>query len=128
MSARVVLDASAVLAYLKQEPGADKVAKAIPRGIISSVNLAEVVSKLSEDAVTEEAVAVQVALLAVPVISFDERQALRTGALRKATAHYGLSLGDRACLALAEQERLPILTADRVWKALDLGLEVMLIR
>ena len=61
-------------------------------------------------------------------MDFDEALGLRAGALRLATRHLGLSLGDRACLALAEREQLPILTGDGAWALLDIGLDIRLIR
>jgi PIN domain nuclease of toxin-antitoxin system len=66
--------------------------------------------------------------LSLPVAPFDEALALRAGELRLLTARHGLSLADRACIALAERERLPAVTADRAWTKLDLGVEIRLIR
>jgi PIN domain nuclease of toxin-antitoxin system len=62
------------------------------------------------------------------VVPFDEELARQTGALRPATRSLGLSLGDRACLALAQREQLPILTADRIWAKLDLGIAIKVVR
>ncbi|MFZ1106612.1 MAG: PIN domain-containing protein [Hyphomicrobiaceae bacterium] len=62
------------------------------------------------------------------IVPFDEELARQTGALRPATRSLGLSLGDRACLALAQRERLPVLTADRSWAKLDLGIAITMVR
>jgi PIN domain nuclease of toxin-antitoxin system len=66
--------------------------------------------------------------MALEIVPFDQAQALRTGLLRSHTRHMGLSLGDRACLALAEHLAVPAFTADRIWQSLNIGIEVRLIR
>lgn len=123
-----VLDASAVLAALNREPGADRVAEVIERSLLCSVNLAEVVAKLVERGASPEQAAMIVGALGCRVVVLDEALAIRTGTLRHDTRSSGLSLGDRACLALAEREGLPALTTDRVWKSLELGIDVHVIR
>ncbi len=123
-----VLDSSAVLACLRGEPGGDVAEAAFTSSLISAVNLAEVVSKLVEHGLGE-AEGVSLAMAGgYSVMDFDEALGLRAGALRLATRHLGLSLGDRACLALAEREQLPILTGDGAWALLDIGLDIRLIR
>jgi PIN domain nuclease of toxin-antitoxin system len=67
-------------------------------------------------------------VVALQVVDYDEAQALKTAALRPLTIHLGLSLGDRACLALAAAMRLPVMTTDRKWAELDVGVEVVVIR
>jgi ribonuclease VapC len=123
-----VLDASAVLARLRAERGGDVVQARAPDAVISAVNYAEVISKLIDLGVSVEAAAAAIGELELAVFPFDEIDAARTAALRAATRRRGLSLGDRACLALAERLGLPVLTADRAWAELDLGVEVVLIR
>jgi len=123
-----VLDASAVLARLREERGGEVVETRASDAIISAVNYAEVISKLIDLGVSAEAAAAAVGELELAILPFDEIDAARTGALRAATRRLGLSLGDRACLALAERLGLPVLTADRAWAELDLGVEVVLIR
>jgi PIN domain nuclease of toxin-antitoxin system len=123
-----VLDATAVLALLNDEPGAGKVASLLPRAVMSTVNLAEVVSKLAEAGMPEGTIKTVLGELGLTVIPFDEALALRTGLLRPATSNYGLSLGDRACLALGQQLRRPVLTTDRMWKTVKLGVEIQMIR
>ena len=123
-----VFDASAVLVLLNSEPGADVVIEALPGAAISAVNVAEVVTKLAEREMPEAAISEALEELGLEVISFDADQALAVGLLRPITRDRGLSLGDRACLALGMRLRLPVLTADRIWADLDLDLEVKLIR
>src|SRR5689334_5367937 len=126
--ASAVLDASALLAYIDGEPGADMVASVITDAIISAVNFSEVVSKLVDRGTSVGTARVALGVAPVEVIDFDRALAERAGALIAKTKRQGLSLGDRACLALAERERVPVVTGDRAWSKLDLSVEVRLIR
>ena len=126
--AKVVLDASALLAYLRSEKGAERVASDIGDAIISAVNHAEVVSKLLLRGATLAVVQKALSYLELDVIDFDRELAESAGELISQTSRMGLSLGDRACLALAAREALPVLTADRAWSNLDIGVEVRLVR
>jgi len=120
-----VLDASALLAVLFSERGADRVIKAIDdRAYISTVNLAEVFTRLLGRGVAEADARARIAEFELEIVPFDEEQAYRAGLLRAATRSAGLSLGDRACLALAERLSLPAMTADRVWGTLQLDTQV----
>ncbi len=94
----------------------------------SAVNVAEGVGKLSASGMTEVEVRAAIATLGVEVVSFDEEIAFATGMLGPLTKDSGLSLGDRACLALGRHLALPVLTADRAWAELDIGVEIQLIR
>ena len=123
-----VLDASALLALLNDEPGADVVARTVPHGVVCAVNHSEVVAKLSEAGLPDSDIVAALGGLGLEVVPFDEALSLAAGLLRTVTAHLGLSLGDRACLALAQARGLPALTADRVWLDLDLEVEVRAIR
>lgn len=123
-----LLDASAALALIFQEPGADYVAAVLGEARISSVNLAEVVAKQYDRDVSSRYIALNLAALEVEVVPFDRRMALRAGELRSVTREFGLSLGDRSCLATAEVLDLTVLTADRAWLELDLGIRTELIR
>jgi ribonuclease VapC len=125
---KTVLDATAVLALLNDEPGAGTVASLLPQAVISTVNLAEVVGKLAETGMPEAMIKSVLTELGLMVMPFDEDLALSTGLLRPATSDYGLSLGDRACLALGQHLRRPVLTADRMWKTVTLGIEIQMIR
>ncbi|MFL6231640.1 MAG: type II toxin-antitoxin system VapC family toxin [Thermoanaerobaculia bacterium] len=124
----MVLDASALLALLNAEPGQEVVERSIPGAAISAVNLSEVVAKLTEAGMSEEAVRSTLEDIEVDVHPFDRESAYRTGALRTATKKLGLSLGDRACIALGGKLQRPVLTADRHWRDLKLGLEIRFIR
>lgn len=123
-----VLDASAVLALLNAEPGAATVASHLPDAVISNVNLAEVATRLAAVGMPAEEVRTVLALLGLTTIVFDESQAIQAGLLYPDTQHAGLSLGDRACLALALHLEAVALTADRAWTNLDLNVSVELIR
>lgn len=125
---RVVLDASALLALLKREAGDEEVRRAIHVGaIISTVNLSEVVARLDEQGVPEEAIR-RALNLHLPTAPFDTDAAYRAGLLRTRTKDLGLGLGDRACLALAQQIGCPVLTADQAWRGLAVGVTIHLIR
>jgi len=126
--AEAILDASAIMAVVFQEPG-----EAVVRGIAretaaSAVNVAEVYSRAIERGSTEALVDLAISTLAINVRHFDALDARAAARLRAPTRHLGLSLGDRACLALAQRLDLPVLTADRSWAKLDIGVEVHLIR
>jgi PIN domain nuclease of toxin-antitoxin system len=97
----VVLDASALLAFLNQETGKEVVAEFLPGAAVSAVNLSEVVAKLLEATMPVDAVRSALGDLGLDVRPFDAEMAYAAGALRTTTRKRGLSLGDRACLALA---------------------------
>jgi len=123
-----VLDASAVLALLQKEAGHEKVATALAGARISTVNLAEVGSRLAN--LGRSAVQVRAVLLALGlrIVTFDQDQAFEAARLRPLTRSLGLSLSDRACLALARLQRLPAMTTDRAWRNLSLGIQIAVIR
>ena len=124
-----VLDASALLALLNQEYGSEQVTEAIADGAaISAVNFSEVVAKLSHAGMTEAAIHESLDSLGLEIVAFDASLAYQAGFLRPLTKRAGLSLGDRACLALAQYLNLPTLTTDRVWESLSLGIAVQVIR
>lgn len=130
----VVLDSSALLALLRDERGAEEVEGAIAEGAaISAVNWAEVLSKLVDFGYTaaeaERALAVAGVLgESLEIVSFDSEMASEVATLRDVTRSRGLSLGDRACLALARSVSAPALTADQAWRQLELGIEIRLVR
>lgn len=124
----VVLDSSAMLAVLQQEPGGELVAPAIATALISTVNFAEVVTKLIGRGGDAGTVRADLNALSVSVVDFTRDLAVEAGVLVTHTKNRGLSLGDRACLALARREKLPVMTADRAWKNLDVGVKIQLIR
>jgi PIN domain nuclease of toxin-antitoxin system len=124
----VILDASAVLALLNEEPGAEVVQKYLPKARISSVNLAEVIARLNLVGMPTEHIVEALNLLSLDVVPFDEDQALQAGILARETKALGLSLGDRACFALGIATGCAVLTADKVWLEVNLGVEVVLAR
>lgn len=112
MSNRIVLDASALLCLLNDEPGADRVAEVLTRSLIGATNLAEVVSKLRERGLSLDEVKEALGGLHLDVRPLTPGQAMLIGDLRPATRPLGLSLGDRACLALAIELDAEIYTTD----------------
>ena len=123
----VVLDSSAVLALLHAEAGADAVAAVLPGALISTVNLAEVVAKLMERGVPIDVVRASLEAIGLDIVDFDPGQAYASGELRPTTRAAGLSLGDRACLALARSRGLAAMSADSAWARVE-DVEVRLIR
>jgi ribonuclease VapC len=126
----VVLDASALLALLLAEPGAEIVAAHIHDSFISSVNFAEVVGHYAKHEASESQIRELLRPLPLVIIPFDEAAAFRAGLLRPLGESVGLSLGDRACLSLARFEGRPAVTADRAWRAIGqaYGVTVAMIR
>jgi ribonuclease VapC len=126
----IVLDASAVLALLQAEPGADAVEDALPGALLSTVSMAEVVTKLAEGGVDAARARSGMDALRLEYVPLDVTTAEDAGALRPLTRKAGLSLGDRCCLALARQHGAVVLTTERAWPAIaaDVGLEIRNIR
>ena len=104
-----------MLALLYREPGSALVATLLDVSVISAVNLAEVASRFAEDGMPWDVVLETIGNLNLEVVPFGSNQAYETGRLRPLTKTFGLSMGDRACLALAQQMQLPALTTDRSW-------------
>lgn len=125
-----VLDASALLALLRDEPGAVKVADAIAEARMSSVNYAEVVSHFVHVGMPADQVDAMLRPLPMTIVEADKALATIAGHMRAATADAGLSLGDRFCLALARRDGLPALTADKQWRTIAdaVGVTVSVIR
>ncbi len=123
-----VLDASALLAYSFEEPGGDVVGKVIETTCISSVNLAEVLTRIARDGRPPGGFAGKLEQMHIEVVPFMAEDALITASLEPRTRPFGLSLGDRACLALGLARRETVYTADRVWTQLDIGLDIVSIR
>jgi ribonuclease VapC len=115
---KYILDASALLALMLGERGADKVHEVLPGAYVSTVNVAEVVSKLQDYGVPEDVIRRSLTELDLDVVQFDMDQAHHAGVLRAVTKSKGLSLGDRACLAAAHQVGAVAVTADREWLAI----------
>ena len=125
-----VLDSSAVLAVILEEPGAERVEPLLPGAKVSAVNLGEVTAKLRDLGMPETTVEKVLDGLQIDVRVHDRDAAVASGFLRPATRGAGLSLGDRACLALAAALGLPAVTADRSWQgvAAAIGVRVSPIR
>ncbi len=130
-----VLDASALLAYLLAEPGGDVVRDALAEqaAVMSAVNWAEVLSRLASAGADPYEVAQRVASEAalgdvLTVVALTGSDGPAIAGLRPTTRHLGLSLADRACLALAQRLELPVVTTDRAWAKLQIGVEIRLVR
>jgi PIN domain nuclease of toxin-antitoxin system len=124
----MVLDASAVLAFLFGESGDEVVAPEFDGGLMSAVNFAEVLSRFARDGLDPGPVAEQLLAVGVVVVPFTATSAMQAAALATATQPFGLSLGERACLALAADRGETALTADRAWTQIGLAVTVRLIR
>jgi PIN domain nuclease of toxin-antitoxin system len=126
---RTVLDASALLALLNQEPGAGRLTDAVmENSIMSAVNVAEVQAKLVDAGGAPDEAWKYVLGLISKVEPFTQEQAKIAGSLIAKTKPLGLSLGDRSCLALAIVMKSPIYTADKPWLSLKLGVRIHSIR
>lgn len=120
----IVLDASALLAFLLREPGHEKIGPRLAGALMSSANLAEVLSKLAERGEDPDFFHQEIRALGVTIEHLTEAQAVDAARLRRTAIARGLSLGDRLCLALARERKLPALTTDRAWVGPDFGIPV----
>jgi PIN domain nuclease of toxin-antitoxin system len=125
---QVVLDASALLAYLRAEPGSEAVDGVLGSALITSVNWAEVLQKSLSAGVEVEGLRQELQALGLAVEPFSAGDADTATLLWPQTRHLGLSLADRACLSLALRLNLPVLTCDRIWAELTLPLRIQLLR
>ena len=127
--ASIVFDASAILALLRDEPGANIVARYIGDGLISGVNLQEVIKSLLRREVPIDAALAMLDALYLDVRPHGRDDAVAAARLYPATKEFGSGLGDRTCMALAIAEGLPVLTADREWARIEIpGLKLLLAR
>ena len=126
---KVVLDASALLALIKNEPGAKIVEELLGNIVMSSVNVAEVASILLDSDMSPEEAQEAIEPFVDSIIPFNLKHSIDCAALKKITKHLGLSLGDRACITLGIQLGLPIYAADKIWLELKLeNAKIKLIR
>ena len=125
---RAVIDSSVLLAYIRKEPHADKFLAPEIEVVVSTVNLAEIVAKLMLKGASEAEAWTDATGIADEVVPFSLEHARLTGSLIRQTRKYGLSLGDRACVALGLLLDLPVYTADRAWKDLQVGVEIFVVR
>ncbi len=116
----VILDASALLALLHQEKGADMVKPLIKIAVMSTINVSEVLTVLQRTDISPREALISISDIIQNIMPFDLEQAQLTVELNALTKSKGLSLGDRACIALGQKMKLPIYTADRIWGELQL--------
>ena len=126
--AKTVLDASALLAFINREPGAERVTAVLGEAAISTVNFSEVVTKLALRNRSPQRVLDELTEFELEVVDFNRALAEDAGLLATTTRGQGLSLGDRACLALARRENAVALTADNAWRQVQVGIEIQFIR
>ncbi len=124
----IALDASALLAFLFREKGHERVAAAMPETCMTTVNLCAALGRFARDGHDPAPVMERLAGAGVEWVPFDEDLCVVAAGLLPVVRPLGLSLGDRACLALGRLRRVPVLTADVDWKRLDAGVEVRCIR
>ena len=122
------MDSSVVVAAILQEPGGEEMASRDGPFLISAVNLCEVLERLAVGIVAESQTLAMLEDLGLVLVDFTPDLAATAARLKAPTRSVGLSLGDRACLALALREQTPVLTGDRAWSKVDVGVEVVLIR
>ncbi len=127
-SASCVLDASAMLALLHSEPGAEAVEEVLEHAAISAVNWSEVCQRWIAHDVDASDLRVDTEALGLQIVPFTVDDAEQAAVLWSSMRRLGLSLGDRACLGLARRLERPALTADRAWLDVDLGVEIRAIR
>lgn len=123
-----VLDASALLCLLFDEPGADLVEARLTRALVSAVNYHEVLAKLTDRGVEATEAKAMLAELDIDIIAVDRQQADIGGEIQPLIRSAGLSLGDRSCLALARSRQAVAITADQIWRDLDIGVAVEVVR
>ena len=125
---KVILDASAFLALINNEDGKDIVEPLLPYSIMSSVNISEVVSELNSKLSLPVNQIQKILYLVSEIYPFNKELAIASGLLKQSYSHLDLSLGDRACLALASHLNLLVYTADTTWSQLDTDLAITQIR
>lgn len=129
---KTIVDSSAVIAFLNQEKGHELVERELEKSAISSINFSEVITIANRNIFTDKKSREEGSKLLqhiLPnIIDFNREQACIAGSFDEITKKHGLSLGDRACLALAKYKNCPVITADKSWEKLDFGIKIKLIR
>ena len=125
---RFVMDASAVIAVLREEPGAEQVIPHLFGSLISTVNLAEVFCKSQSRGILPATDALTIQQMKLEVVPFDAEQAQLLANILPKTLGSSVGFADRACMALAMQQQMPALTGDRDWLKHDAGVEIQLFR
>ena len=129
MTNEIVIDSSAVIALINKEKGYEIALKHLDNSIISAVNFSEILTVLQREIFKDNEEGIELVKASfLHIVDFDSGQAEVAASIDKITKKYGLSLEDRACLALAKSTKLPVLTADKVWNEIDVGVDVRLIR
>lgn len=128
MTNKIVFDSSAILALLNEEAGKEVVSENLDRAVVSTVNIVEVATVLIRKGLNSGEIFNLLKETFLHIEDFDLEQSVIAASIDEVTKHQGLSLGDRACLALAKSKNLPVLTADKVWKGLKLKINIQLIR
>jgi len=129
MANKIIFDSSALIMLFAKEPGYESVRQNLKHAIISSVNIAEVYKYcIAVQNLTEDDCRNLIKLSGIKIIDFCEEQALITAKIIKQTKEYGLSLGDRGCIALAMFKNYPVLTCDKIWQKVDLDVEFVMAR
>jgi ribonuclease VapC len=124
----VVLDASALLALIQNEPGGERVSPMIPQARVSAVNFCETVQRLRRGGMPLEAVTMALTTLVPLPVAFDRETAYVAASIHEQTRGQGISFADCACLALALMLGVPAVTAERKWDRCEVGVEVIRIR
>jgi PIN domain nuclease of toxin-antitoxin system len=124
----VVLDTSVLIAYLHKEKGSDEAIRYLYDAVISTVIYSEFLYVMMDKGFSRDDLERVIDSFGIEIIAFDEEQAVIAAELRNQTKDKGLSLGDRACLALAIVKKIPVVTADKIWSKLKVGVDVKLIR
>lgn len=124
----IALDASALLAFLFRENGQERVAGILGESCLSTVNLSEVLARFLRDGHDPSELPRRLTAAGVEIVPFQQDDAALAARLYAATRPLGLSLGDRACLALAMARGIPAMTADRAWGRLDVDIEIVVVR
>ncbi len=124
----IVFDASALLALLFHETGYETVANYLEDACISTVNLSEVIGRFARDGHNTQPVLQKIEAIGIEIIPFSINHATVVATYLPQTRSLGLSLADRACLALAFSRNIPVLTADKIWQQADVGVDVILVR
>lgn len=129
MNNKIIFDASAFIALLAKEKGFEVIKRHLKNAIISSVNIAEVYKYcIDKQNLTADECKNIMGISGIKIIDFDEKQALIAADIYPKTKGYGLSLGDRACIALAIEKKHPILTCDKIWEKINLDVKFIMVR
>ena len=124
----MVLDSSALLAFLLRERGHDVVSLALPAGLISAVNYSEVLARIAREQISARTLHPKISQYGLTVVEFDTAQAVVAGEIRDRARQHGIGLADCCCMALAIHRALPVLTGDHAWANLGLDLSIEMFR